>query len=242
MANKRNHFTLPEQYDQVVIPEEFDVQSAANSWFGVYLALFFFFPLGIWLSLSRLHREKDRYLPNGKRVSVIGWVFFAIGAVYYGLFQSMAAEGYTDLDAGINFFGWMAIGGLALVFHGRKYKKIGENQLLYYPILLNSKDGSLDAIAATVGKDYDTVCKDIQQLIDKDLLADGIIHHDGRQLVCHALGIGIASAFAGKEKPAMSRKAMIEKEVKCPNCGGITNVQGLEDCPCDYCGTMLRVR
>ena len=227
---------------KMIIPEKLNPEAPPNSWSGIYLALFFFFPLGIWLALSRLHRETDRYLSNGKRVAVIGWIFFGIGVIYYAIFQGMLAEGYTDIESAVTFFGWIAIGGLALVFHGRKYKKIGENQLLYYPILVNSKDGSLDAIAATVGKNYDAVCKDLQQLINKGLLADGIIHHNGRQLVCHALGIGITSAFAGKEKPAMQQKAMIEKEVKCPNCGGITNVQGKEDYPCDYCGTMLRVR
>ena len=100
---------------KMIIPEKLNPEAPPNSWSGIYLALFFFFPLGIWLSLSRLHRETDRYLSNGKRVAVIGWIFFGIGVIYYAIFQGMLAEGYTDIESAVTFFGWIAIGGLAFM-------------------------------------------------------------------------------------------------------------------------------
>lgn len=97
---------------------------------------------------------------------------------------------------------------------------------LYLSAIADSKDGSLDKIANTVGYPYETVIADIEFLIQKDILERTYINHSKRVIVSILVG------------ESVSKSTSIQN---CPNCGATVTFLG-KSTECDYCGSNISLK
>lgn len=203
-------------------------------WSVIILLLFFFFPIGIVLILVKLHKDSENFITNGKGTAKVGWVFFGLGIIY--LFMALGEIGTKSNYVLMFAVGALCcVGGFALVRHGNKYKNMGLKFARYFPCIANSRDGSLYRIASSSGILYDTVCSDIQSMINLGLLPDSYIDISSQRLISPLIKKDrYMDSFSYMEEATKKLK----KTVKCPNCGGINQIT-CDDNMCEFCGSPL---
>ena len=94
----------------------------------------------------------------------------------------------------------------------------------YFACIADSKNGSLDAISASLGYPYETVVSDIEFLINRGILEKTYINHSRRLITSPLIGEVILQEV---------------RRVLCPNCGATNEVIG-QTKECDFCGTVLQ--
>lgn len=213
------------------------------SWAVIIFLLYIFFPAGLALMISKLHKDREHYRYNGKGVTIVGRVFIIIGIIWIimglsGTITTTSGEP-EPLEIFIIFALIIGGGGFALIRHGNKYKKIGENYERYKPLLARSRNGSIDDIASSIHSSYEAVYADLQQLIEVGALPDSYIDIAARAIVSPQVG---SNAAMYREQAAPRQQAPTSKAVKCPNCGGINTVTTAGSCVCDYCGSPLDIK
>lgn len=210
------------------------------SWGIIVFLLFLFFPLGIGVMISKLHKEKDRYMENGKAVARVGWIGIFLGILYL-LFWNLGDLQTTDgepvlFDMIVFMFLFLSIGGFLLIIYGRKYKQRGLDYLRYSAIIANVYSDSLDDIAAAYPKPYEQVCKDLQGLFKDGFFAGCSLDLAQRRLVSPG------KRRSDRPKTTVNRKEYATeskpKVVKCPNCSATNAVEGMIG-ECEYCGSPL---
>lgn len=224
-------------YESVVRFETQVQRPKGASWGLIVFFLFVFFPVGIALMVSKVHKEKHNYVSNGNGITRVGWVVVGLGVLYIfsGLTGSLETEnGDSVVGAVIMFSSICFCGGYALVRYGEKYKKLGEKYLRYSSIVANRTDRSLDNIAAAFPVTYEEVCKDLQQMIDAGFFPNCYIDFSGRNLIAPFDKVSSGGERVANE-PKLNAPAK-PKSIKCLNCGGI-NAAGITEC--EYCGLPL---
>ena len=203
-----------------------------TSWGVIILLLVLFFPVGIGLAISKLHKEHENYAKNGKTVFIIGIVFAFLGIV------ALAGEG--DTFASFLIFAGL---GAVMIWQGLSYKKLGQTYEKYRSVLVNSADGSIDNMASILGVDYDQAVADLNEMIAKGLLPDSYVNKDDRSFVSPLLQKSFESFAPEIPYPqvgaAVTRSTPQVKTIKCPNCGGINTINIGDDNLCDFCGSPL---
>lgn len=94
----------------------------------------------------------------------------------------------------------------------------------YFACIADSKNGSLDAISASLGYPYETVVSDIEFLINRGILEKTYINHSRRLITSPLIGEVILQDA---------------RRVFCPNCGATNEIIG-QTKECDFCGTVLQ--
>lgn len=94
----------------------------------------------------------------------------------------------------------------------------------YFACIADSKNGSLDAISASLGYPYETVVSDIEFLINRGILEKTYINHSRRLITSPLIGEVILQDA---------------RRVLCPNCGATNEIIG-QTKECDFCGTVLQ--
>ena len=207
-------------------------EKKGTSWGVIILLLFLFFPVGIWLAISKLHKETENFTKNGKNVFIIGIVFAACGIIYL--------TGGTDTIAAFLFFEAL---GAVMIWQGNSYKKLGQKYEKYHSVLVNSTDGSIDNMTSILGVNYDQAVADLNMMIGKGLFPDSYVNMDERTLVSPLLRRTfepIAPDISNSQSDAADTPSASQvKTIKCPNCGGINTINIGDDNLCDYCGSPL---
>lgn len=203
-----------------------DKQKKVTSWGVIILWMILFYPVGIYLLVRRLIRTGKVRL--GNLLAGIGWFFvvFMILSLMLGLTGNMQHDDgriYTMKEIlGIDV-AYLLI-GLPLIYFGRKQQKKERIIKAYLPRIRNSRDGSLDDLAIACQDSYETVCQNIQMMIDKKVLADSYIDVQRRVLVSPLIG-------------QLSEKRFT---ITCPYCGAIIEV-GPSGGKCPYCDSYLHI-
>ena len=202
------------------------------SWGVIILLLVLFFPVGIGLALSKLHKESENFAVNGKNVLITGIVFAALGLLYLS----------AGKDAVPAFVVFGALGAI-MIWQGHSYKKLGQTYQKYRRVLINSADGSIDNLASVLGVNYDRAVADLNRMIGKGLFPDSYVNDDERCFKSPLLQKGYVSFAPELSYPLggadASRSVPRTKSVKCPNCGGINTINVGGDNLCDFCGSPL---
>lgn len=193
----------------------------------VILYPFWMIILPIWL-LRRLHGAPERFEKNSTGVTVYGWVLIAVAAIYLtaAVTGSLEAESTSDV-----IFGTAVVlalcggGGTLLVLHGRKYRALGKLREKYLPLITRSPDGNMDKMDIALGVGYDTVKRDLQQLIRCKALPDSYIDEARHVLVSPLVGT--------------SADRVTFRTLQCPHCGGTSRVPTAGKALCEYCDSEL---
>lgn len=208
------------------------------SWPAVILALWLFWPVGIFLLIKKLSRDKKAAMGAGKLIGGFGIAAYCIAGI--GLFASI-----SNLLAGkvfmtgedivmILFFGGA---GFALRKIAKKIKSEAESVKQYLSIIVNGGVRQLDTIASTTGKSYDVVHKDVKKMIEKGYLKNAYIDEGMREVVLPSSAP--AAQNTATAVPTANAAPVQTKIVACPCCGANNTIQG-ETGECEYCGSPLK--
>ena len=209
------------------------------SWPAIIIALWLFWPVGLFLLFKRFSIDKKAALSaGGKGMKIIGIVLIAFAAIgVLGFLASFSENGFADGDAaGLIVLLFFAIGGIALLRKSKKMKQESEDIKQYLSIIVNGNVRQLDAIAATTGKTYDVVRKDVKNMIDKGYLKNAYIDEGSREVVLPSnapAGQNTENATTTTSAPAQT------KIIACPCCGANNTITG-ETGECEYCGSPLK--
>ena len=202
------------------------------SWPVIILALFIFWPVGLYLIIKRTSIDKKAAMGSVKLIKGLGIASCCMAGL--GFLVSVT-DGFDSGDVGAIIF--FAAAGAALLYLANKNKKDAAAIKQYLNIIINGGEKQLDSIAATVGKPYDIVKKDIQMMIDKGFLKKAYINENTREVVLPSAPHAVASTNnSDSDMPATASKTRI---VNCPCCGAGNTVTG-ELGECEYCGSPLK--
>lgn len=218
----------------------------SHSWAFIALMLFLFFPVGIWFLCSKISAEKEEDLGKaGKWLQIFGWAIFGIGCFY--LLACLAGDAGSDARQALPVILILFHGcGLFCVILGDKYSRTDAKQERYAAIIRTGGETSIDKIAAAYPTDYETACKDLQQMLKKGYFHNAYIDLNQRELVlapspAHQAVQSIQTAVVHSIRTAVvpPEQKRDPKVIKCPNCGAANTVVPGTVSACEYCTSPL---
>lgn len=201
------------------------------SWPIIILALCVFWPIGIFLLIKRVSKDKKAAMGAGKLISFLGIASYCIAIL--GVIVCIS-EGVTGEGVGMVLF--FAVAGFALRKVAKGIVKNAENVKQYLSIIVNGNVRQLDTIASTTGKSYDVVYKDIKKMMEKGYLKNAYIDEGMRELV---LPDHIPAAQNSISEANVNPNAAPAKIVACSCCGANNTIYG-DIGECEYCGSPLK--
>ena len=140
--------------------------------------------------------------------------------IFHGLIALVIAFNWITILISIVF----TIVGLVLIIIELTRMPMYKRLPNYFACIADSKNGSLDAISASLGYPYETVVSDIEFLINRGILEKTYINHSRRLITSPLIGEVILQDA---------------RRVLCPNCGATNEMIG-QTKECDFCGTVLQ--
>lgn len=208
------------------------------SWPVILIALSFFWPVGIYLIIKRTSSDKKAALSAGKFIGGIGIVLYVIAALYL---LPCLPDQFNSFSVGVIVF--FAAAGFALRLVARKIRKEAELVRKYLSIIVNGEVRQLDAIASTIGKSYDSVKSDVQEMIDKGYLKNAYINEGTREVVLtnHSAVVQNTeySVSSTENRANTSAAASQPRIVMCKCCGARNVIEGVLG-ECEYCGVPIK--
>ncbi len=115
---------------------------------------------------------------------------------------------------------------IGMLFWGYKIKSLIKSFKKYVYVISSEHEGTLSNIAAILGKNENTVMKNIQKMINKSYFSNAYIDYRKKELM-----------ISGK---ALDKLKLSEAEsTTCKTCGAY-NINVIDDDSfCEYCGTIL---
>ena len=203
------------------------------SWPVIILALFIFWPVGVFLIVKRVTTDRRTAMGAGKLIGVLGVCVYAFAALC--LFAGCVAGDYGMAIAIALMFG---AAGFALKKISKKIITSANDVKQYLAVIVNGNVRQLDAIAAAVGKPYDVVRRDIGKMIDQGYLRNAYINEGMRELVLPVNAPAPNRAYANPN-PNANAAPVQTRVVACPCCGANNTIAGNLG-ECEYCGSPLQ--
>ena len=206
------------------------------SWPVIIAMFIFFWPVGLFLFIKRLSADKTAAVSasSGKGMKVGGIVLLVLG-----IFGFIGCVSDPDSASGVVVFLFFIVGGILLLRKAKKLKQEGESIKQYLSIIVNGGARQLDSIAATTGKSYDVVHKEVKNMIDKGFLKNAYIDEGLREVVLPNSAPApqyTANTATANTAPAQQQQTKI---VTCRCCGANNTILGAVG-ECEYCGTPLK--
>ncbi|WP_100065488.1 zinc ribbon domain-containing protein [Miniphocaeibacter massiliensis] len=200
----------------------------------IIILLFVFYPVGVALMLSKLHKERYNFIENAKSTTIIGWILTGMGIFLFlisllgstvdsNLYEDELASALVGI---LIIIAPLIIPGIIMIREGKKYKKIGEKFNSYLYILEKNTDGNIDEIANSMNLDYEVVVDDLESLIRAGALIRCYVDRKQRKI-----------KFMDNYNTLKNNTKKEEKNQTCKNCGG-SNPAGATEC--EYCGSELQ--
>lgn len=199
----------------------------ATSIYAIIIAFIVFFPVGFVLIYIRLKTRRGSYYAITKELYYSGLVWFFLGLLYLGLSTQEKDFVSTYLPASIFAF---IIPGLIAFYFGYKRNKRMKVYDKYMPYLLSRKKVKIDGLCNSVGIDYDSGIKVLEEMISKGFI-EGYISDD--ELIITRKVI---------DDQEINNEYEVDKEVKivkCKDCGAKNTVIVGQTAECEYCGSKL---
>lgn len=188
-------------------------------WFVIFLVFFIFFPIGIVLMVYKITNEKDRYYRNSMIVGYFLVALFLLIMIGY-----VFAYGYEESFNPIPFLAVLLIIYLPIGLYFDMFRRRALRFDFYMDIISSTGTDSIDRIAKMSYKNYDLVCKDLQIMVEAEILWNTSLDLNSRKLIYQT------------DNENKEIKTII---VKCPNCGASGTKKSNEVINCKYCGTPL---
>lgn len=195
---------------------------------AILVAFWLFFPLGFVLIYLRLKDSHGKFYALTKELYWTGILWGGFGLLYLGI--SIMENNFVNetLPAGLFIF---IIPGAICFFIGNKRNKKIKIYDKYITYISSRRKIKIDGLCSSVGTDYETAIKIIEEMISKELI-NGYIEND--ELIMKNIGQVSENIIEG----AIQNKET--KIVKCKECGAKNTVVVGQPKECDYCGTILQ--
>jgi hypothetical protein len=221
------------------------------SWKWIIIWLIVFAPVGLYSLFKKFGDRAALMSTKPGKLRLLGILLIIVGVI--GL--STNPPGYYLV---INLL-WV-VAGIILLVKVSKAQKDSVKFRRYIDIVVNNGERSLDNIAAVIGLPYETVSKDLQDMINLEFFRNTYIDPNGRQIVlpqavqyapypeqrtCSHCGGSVAAdakfcPSCGKDT-AVSAPASgsAQTVIRCPSCGANNVVATGRVTECEYCGSPL---
>ncbi len=173
----------------------------------------------------------------GKRLYIIGMVLVVLGGFGFIGGAAQSASG-ADIDGSLVAMSLIfLVVGPILLTKANKIKAESESIKKYLAVIINGGERNLDAVASATAKPYDTVKKDVQKMINDDVLKNAYIDEKTKNIVL--AGDRFANMNAGNLTDGVAFATKETRVVECPGCGANNTVSG-DLGKCEYCGNPLK--
>lgn len=201
------------------------------SWPTIIFTLILFWPIGVFLIIKRVSKDKKTEMNSGKLINGLGIASYCMAILGFIVFitESFAVE---DIVLSL-FFG---AAGFVLRKIAMKIKMESENIKQYLSIIINGNVRQLYAIASTTGKSYDIVYKDIKKMIEKGYLKNAYINENLKEVV---LPNDVTISQNDINVTTANTATTQSKIIACPCCGANNTIYGNIG-ECEYCGSPLK--
>lgn len=203
-----------------------DMRPWYQSWWVIIIALFACWPIGIALIILRNSQgkqsvfmgttDKKKYILGGVVLIIVG-ICWMDSSVFWGLFT--------------------IAGGAALIVYADRLQKKAQRNRQYIELIVNRDETSLDKIASVCNVQYDIMLKELQTLINRNILKGAILDTNGRMITVRR-EVPVRSAMDYESNVAVV-EAPVSVNVVCPGCGAKHVVKKGETIYCDYCDTPI---
>ncbi len=200
------------------------------SWPVIIIALIAFWPVGVFLIIRRVTKDRKTAMGAGK---LIGWLGIASYCMAALMLIACLGDGFTGDDIAATLF--FVAAGVALRVVAKKIKGNAENVKNYLAVIVNGDMRQLDSIAASTGKSYEVVHADISKMIDQGYFKNAYIDESLRELVLPETTPAPQSSM----NSGASQTQNNAKIVVCPCCGANNTIYGNVG-ECEYCATPLK--
>ncbi len=198
-----------------------------QSWTAIIIAFIIFWPVGIVLLILRNSQGKQSVFMGStdkKKYIIGGCVLILLGLCWIG--NSV-------------FLGLFTIaGGAALIFYADRLQKKAQRNRQYIELIVNRDETSLDKIASVCNVQYDIMLKELQTLINRNILKGAILDTNGRMITVRR-EVPVRSAMPYEQPVLEVVEAPVSVNVVCPGCGAKHVIKKGETIYCDYCDTPI---
>lgn len=177
--------TEEEEHD---ISEVFDDMVSLNgpSWILIAALLIILYPIGIFLIIVKVNRELENMKKNSRIVLGTGIGLILIGVIFAALASLGVIHAQKESDLlGSSLFLLVitCIGGAILIRKGIKNGRLADMNAKYKPVILDTPDGSVDAIAEKCGESYEECYGNLKALILAGFIPSAKLKKSTRSLV-----------------------------------------------------------
>lgn len=218
------------------------------SWPAIVVGFILFWPVGLALLIFRLRQDRKLLLNAGRLMTFVG---YALGVLI--IFGIIGTYQNGDLDGGtITVFVFLVLAAVALVFFGRKFRRMGSVFKEYIELIVNQEVRKIEMICERTGKSYTEVYNDVEEMIEKGYFKRAYINDrheiifgikEGEKTILDEIedmfdepGRVLDEMEGASEAPAQKRMTV----VKCKGCGANNEVVVGRVSECEYCGSKIQ--
>lgn len=201
------------------------------SWVAIIIAFILFWPVGIALIILRNTKDKQSVFlgsTSKKKYIAIGVILILIGLCSIG-------------DSALMGLFFIA-GGVALIIYAEKLKKKAQRNRQYIELIVNRDETSLDKIASITNVKYDILLKELQFLIDRNVLKGAILDPNNHTITVRKEAPARPALDYSQGNVSMVNKAAAEPiqiTCVCPGCGAKHILYKGTATNCDYCDSPI---
>lgn len=202
------------------------------SWPVIIFAFIFFWPVGIALVVMRNSANKKTMFSGSSH----GVIYIVMGVI-------LILAGIGGLSDNILLALFFIVGGIALIYYSKQVKKKSMRYKQYIELIVNREETSLDKIASVCNIQYDVMLKDLQLMINKDVLEGAILDQNSRTIsIRKAAPMRPASYATAPQMDSAYTTApaqQVEVTCVCPGCGAKNIVIKGSTINCEYCDSPI---
>ena len=205
------------------------------SWPVIIIAFIFAWPIGLGLLIARnLKNKQSIFLGSTDKRK-----YLAAGAVLIVLaIISFSNDG--------TFMGFVYLGGgVALIAYANVLVKKSQRNRMYIDMIVNNNETSLDKIASVCNIQYETVLKEVKQLISFNVLKNASIDETSRSITvvkAQPAPVQNLTQFVNEVTDGFTGSASVNNapvSCSCPGCGAKVVITPGQTIICEYCDTPI---
>lgn len=199
-----------------------------TSWYVIIVALIACWPVGIGLIVLRNSQGKQSIFmgTTDKKKYIIG----GVALIIIGLGNMINDNGF------MGFF--MIVGGVTLIAYADRLQKKAQRNRQYIELIVNRDETSLDKIASICNIRYDIMTKELQTLINRNILKGGIIDINSRTITVRKEE-PVRTMIDNVQTRVIEMAEPVMVNVVCSGCGAKHVLKKGTTITCDYCDSPI---
>lgn len=200
------------------------------SWPAIVIAFICFWPVGIALVILRNSANKKTMFESSSN----GKIYVIIGVI-------LILAGLGSISDSFLLAVFFVAGGIALINYSKKIKKRALRYKQYIELIVNRDETSLDKIAGICNLQYEALVKELQLMIDKNVLDGAIIDPVSRTITIRKAAPMRPASYIDTAYQTEDNVPVQPVEVSCvcPGCGAKNIVVKGTTVNCEYCDSPI---